>query len=134
MANQLRLYGDIESQGTRAVMTLLAIAKIPHEFVKIDLLGFETRSKKFLELNPFGHIPFLMDGDFKLAESNAILLYLCEKYPQVPKALSGSTIQDRAIVNKFLSWYQNEFRPALFEPIMMRKRYLLTQEVGNFTP
>jgi glutathione S-transferase len=81
MASQLKLYGDIESQGTRAVMTLLAIGKIPHEFVKVDLGSFETRSNNFLELNPFSHIPFLMDGDFKLGESNAILVYLCEKYP-----------------------------------------------------
>jgi glutathione S-transferase len=74
-----------------------------------------------------------MDGSFKLAESSAILLYLCEKYPQIPKSLSGQTIQERALVNQYLSWYQNEFRTVFFEPISMRKRYLLTGEVGSFT-
>jgi glutathione S-transferase len=134
MANQLKLYGDIGSQGTRAVMTLLAIGKIPYEFVKVDLMAFEARSKKYLELNPFGHIPFLIDGDFKLSESNAILVYICEKYPSMPQSISGKTIQERANVNKFLSWYQNEFRPIFFEPIFRRLRYLYTNDAGNFTP
>lgn len=73
----MKLYGDVESQGTRAVLALLTISKIPYEFVKVSLDTFETRSEAFTKLNPFNHIPFLVDGDLKLAESNAILQYIC---------------------------------------------------------
>jgi glutathione S-transferase len=46
-------------------------------------MGNETKSKDYLSINPLGQIPFLVDGDFKLAESSAILVYLCEKFPQL---------------------------------------------------
>jgi glutathione S-transferase len=102
-----KLYGDKGSQPVRAVLALLAIGRIDFEFVPVDLSSFETRSKEYRELNPFAHIPFLVDGKFKLSESSAILLYLCEKYPHLPKTLSGRTIEERAIINQYLSWYQN---------------------------
>ena len=107
MQSKIKLYGDKESQPVRAVLALLAIGRIDFEFVPVDLATFETRYQEFLKLNPFAHIPFLVDGEFRLGESNAILLYLCDKYPQLPKSLSGRTIQERAIVNQYLSWYQN---------------------------
>jgi len=43
----------------------------------MDIMKSQTRTKEYLSLNPLGQIPFLIDGDFKLAESNAILVYLC---------------------------------------------------------
>lgn len=42
----------------------------------------QTRSKEYLSINPLGQIPFIIDNGFKLAESSAILVYLCEKYPE----------------------------------------------------
>jgi len=47
----------------------------------VDLLSNETHTKEYLELNPFGKVPFLTHEDFKLTESNAILVYLCEAFP-----------------------------------------------------
>lgn len=81
MDTKMKLYGDVGSQGTRTVLSLLNIAKIPYDFVKVSIDNFETRTKAFTELNPFSHIPFLIDGDFKLGESSAILQYICQKYP-----------------------------------------------------
>ncbi|XLR35308.1 hypothetical protein HN51_044641, partial [Arachis hypogaea] len=39
---------------------------------------------EFLKLNPLALIPILVDGDFVLAESLAIIMYLDDKYPQYP--------------------------------------------------
>ncbi|XLS86132.1 hypothetical protein HN51_036298 [Arachis hypogaea] len=39
---------------------------------------------EFLELNPLALISILVDGDFVLAESLAIIMYLDDKYPQYP--------------------------------------------------
>ncbi|XP_020527475.1 glutathione S-transferase zeta class isoform X3 [Amborella trichopoda] len=40
--------------------------------------------KEFRRLSPLGFIPVLVDGDFVICDSYAILLYLEEKYPQIP--------------------------------------------------
>lgn len=50
----------------------------------VDLPGGAQRRSPFIELNPFGHVPVLVDGDFRLIESLAILDYLELKYPEQP--------------------------------------------------
>ena len=44
----------------------------------------------------YPNIPYLLDGEFKMTESNAILRYICEKYK--PELL-GETIKEKALVN-----------------------------------
>ncbi len=44
----------------------------------------------------YPNVPYLIDGDFKMTESNAILRYICEKYK--PELL-GETIKEKAYVN-----------------------------------
>lgn len=85
----------------------------------MDIVNNQTRTKEYLAMNPLGQIPFITHGDFKLAESNAILTYLCEKYPQLTPYY-GSSINQRAIINQHLSWHQNSFRPALFRTIFLK--------------
>ncbi|KAG5525649.1 hypothetical protein RHGRI_032080 [Rhododendron griersonianum] len=51
--------------------------------------------KEFTKLNPIGYVPVLVDEDFVVSDSFAILLYLEEKYPQHP--LLPRDLQRRAI-------------------------------------
>jgi glutathione S-transferase len=116
----LTLYWNLGSQPARAVKCLLDLGNIKCNFVIMDIMKSQTRTKEYLTLNPLGQIPFLVDGNFKLAESNAILIYLCEKYPDQLAKYYGNTLQQRAIVNQHLSWYQNSFRPSLFKIIVLK--------------
>lgn len=54
----------------------------------------ETRTPKFLDINPNGHTPALRDGDFVIWESLAINLYLAKRYPGPlsPAGLSGEAL------------------------------------------
>ena len=71
-------------------------------------------------MNPLGQIPFLVHGDFKVGESNAIMAYLCELFDSIPSHYYGSTPEERAKTNQYLSWYQYYFRPALFKIIKIK--------------
>ena len=50
---------------------------------------------------PFPNLPYLIDGDFKLTESSAIVKYVAKKYGK--EELLGKTIEDQARVDQFLS-------------------------------
>ncbi|MHB8418029.1 MAG: glutathione S-transferase family protein, partial [Myxococcales bacterium] len=66
----------------------------------------------FLALNPAGKLPVLVDGDFVLAESVAIVLYLAEKYPQ--KGLLPSGLRERAEVYRWLLFTATELEAPLW--------------------
>lgn len=52
---------------------------LPYELIPVDTRKGEQFSPEFLAINPNGKTPALVDGDAKVFDSNAILLYLAEK-------------------------------------------------------
>jgi GST-like protein len=55
---------------------------LPYELVPIDTRKGEQHSPAFRAINPNAKTPALVDGDVKVFDSNAILLYLAEKTGQ----------------------------------------------------
>jgi glutathione S-transferase len=47
----------------------------------VDLTQGAQKSPAYLKINPHGRVPALVDGDFNLSESNAIMQYLASKKP-----------------------------------------------------
>lgn len=80
-----------------------ALREVPFEVDRADW---------HVAVNPMGGIPALVDGDFRLAESNTILRYLADRegrddlYPRDPQA--------RATVDWVLDLWALVVRPALF--------------------
>jgi GST-like protein len=85
---------------------LLAELDVPYELELVDLSQGEQKRPDYLDLNPNGKIPTLVDVDSELGrvevfESGAILQYLAEKYRRfMPLALGGR----RAEVLSWLHW------------------------------
>jgi glutathione S-transferase len=75
-----KLY-DLELSGNcYKVRLFAALAQVPLEIVPVDFLGGEHRRPPFLELNPWGEIPVLVDGEVVVRDSQAILVYLASRY------------------------------------------------------
>lgn len=75
----LKVYGHPMSTCTRKVLATLAEHGTPHEFVLVDLFTGAHKQPEHMERQPFGQIPVLDDGDFRLYESRAICKYLDDK-------------------------------------------------------
>lgn len=119
-------YWDIMSQPSRAIKVLLDIGQIPCKYVHIDLSKRSTRNPEYLRLNPFGKIPLLIHGEFKLSESDAIMKYLYEKYSKIPRTYYGTTPEERGYVNQYLSWYQWQFRTKMVKYLFMALGVMFT--------
>jgi len=75
----IKLYSWPMSSGTRIAWALEELA-LPYEYVQLDGKKQEQRSAAILAVNPHGKVPALVDGELKLFESGAILLYLGSRY------------------------------------------------------
>lgn len=66
----------------------------PYQLELVDRKKHAQKSSQYLQLNPTGRIPTLVDDDFVLCESAAICLYLAEQHPEL--GLIPSSAQEKA--------------------------------------
>jgi glutathione S-transferase len=110
-AVMMKLYGFPPTRSIRALWTLHEL-EVEFEFVQVNLIAGENRRPEFLALNPAGKLPVLVDGDFVLTESVAIVLYLAEKYAD--KGLLPTGLEARARVDHWLLFTVTELEQPLW--------------------
>lgn len=76
----IKLYGHEMSGNSYKVRLFLELLQLDYEWVKVDLMKGEHKSPAYLEINPFGQVPVLVDDETSLADAQAILVYLARKY------------------------------------------------------
>lgn len=98
----MKLYYHPASTTCRPIMLLAAAEKLDIDYHVVDLFAGENHQPAFTAINPNQAVPFLEDGDFRLAESSSILKYLAdkEKSPAYPRDL-----RERARVNERMDWF-----------------------------
>lgn len=74
--SEIVVYGIPGSPYLRAVLLALHEKQAPYRLAALGPSTFEARSPGHLERHPFGRIPFLEHGEFRLYETQAILRYL----------------------------------------------------------
>jgi glutathione S-transferase len=104
----LKLYGGARSRASIVQWYLEELA-IPYEFVLLDIQAGEHRKPEFLAINPIGKVPAIVDGDFHLWESGAILLYLAQKYGNIPPSL-----EEQAKINQWIVFGNATLGPGIF--------------------
>ena len=100
------LYMNPVSTACRPVNLLIAEKKLPITEQFVDLMAGEHHGAAFAALNPCCLVPVLEDGDFRMAESSAILKYLASKFeaPEYPK-----DVKERAKVDEAMDWFNTQF-------------------------
>ncbi len=104
----IKLYGGARSRASIVRWYLEELA-VPYEFVMLDMSAGEHRQPDMLKLNPFGKVPIIVDGDFALFESGAILLYLHQKYGK-----TDLSIEQQAILIQWTLFANSTLGPGIF--------------------
>jgi glutathione S-transferase len=102
----MKLYYHPASTTSRSVQMFALEQGIALDYEMVDLFTGAQQSAQYKSINPSSMVPTLVDGDFALSESSAILKYLADKSnsPAYPKDL-----QARARVNEHMDWFNTNF-------------------------
>jgi glutathione S-transferase len=110
MNNDLTVYYNPLTVNSIKVMLLCNALKIEPEYKLIALQKGKHKSDDFLQLNPDGRVPVLIDEHFALNESAAILQYLAHK---VKSTLWPNELEQQAQVLKWLFWQTNDWNKVV---------------------
>ncbi|WP_211441241.1 glutathione S-transferase family protein [Collimonas humicola] len=101
----------IKAQAPQRVLALAKHLGAKAEFIEIDVKAGGLKTAEYAALNPNMKAPTLVDGDFVLWESSAIMTYLCIK--------TGSDMwpahnpAEQVEVQRWLSWNDCHWSPAV---------------------
>jgi glutathione S-transferase len=118
----MKLYSFPPSPNTWKVRALAAHLGIPLELEFVDLTKGGSKTPEFIAVNFMGRTPVLVDDDFKLSESTAIMHYLAG---QKPTSLWPNEPRSRAQVMRWecwslVHWGKEACEPLLFENLVKK--------------
>lgn len=71
---------------------------LDYERVMVDMQNQEHKTPEYLQINLFGRVPAMVDGDFKLSEVNAMMRYMAKRENS---PLYGGSTQDQAVIDQW---------------------------------
>jgi glutathione S-transferase len=112
----MKLYGFPPSPNTWKVRAVAAQLGVAIDLELVDLT--KPRTPDYLALNPTGRTPTLVDGDFVLWESNAIMQYLASR---APNPLWPNDARTRADIMRWQSWQLAHWSKEACEPLIFQR-------------
>lgn len=106
----MKLYTNPLSNNGRKVTTVVHHLQLQLDVEVVDLSKGAQRTPEYLAINPNGAIPALVDGDFKLWESNAIAAYLADTSGDRSFFPEGAARYDAL---RWMFWEANHWSKAL---------------------
>lgn len=106
----ITLYDHPRSGNCHKVRLLLSMLRLPYESRFVQVLEGVHNQPWFVELNPLRQIPVLADDEFRVQDSQAILIYLARRYG--PHWVSDDP-QELARIMEWLSFAANEIGNSL---------------------
>lgn len=105
----MKLYGTPISPFVRKARVALELKGLEYELVDGIFPG--TRTPEYLAISPLGKIPAFEDGDTIMCDSNVIVEYLEDQYPEI--SVRPSNVADRARSR----WLEEYAGSMLFTPL-----------------
>jgi glutathione S-transferase len=109
----LVLYYGSGSPWAWRVQLALEHKALSYERKVLSFAAGDTRKPQFIALNPRHRVPVLVDGDFVLYESNAIVEYVDEAYPATGAPLFPGDVRTRALVRRLIMEVDSYFDAAI---------------------
>ena len=116
----IKLYDHPLSGNCYKVKLLMAQSNVEFVTEIVDVFKGENKKDKFIGINPATKIPAIDDDGIIVWESNAILMYLCEKYSPI---LLPYDLQGRAEAYKWLFFNKTSVDPFLAKARAILKFY-----------
>jgi glutathione S-transferase len=105
----LRIYGDSTSGNCMKVKWTCDFIGCSYDWTETNVVAGDTRKPGFHDVNPAGQVPAIVfDDGRRLAQSNAIILYLAEGSSLVP----GDPFE-RAKMLEWMFWEQYSHEPTI---------------------
>ncbi|KAK6912343.1 Glutathione S-transferase, C-terminal [Dillenia turbinata] len=114
----VKVYGAVKAACPQRVMACLFEKEVEFELVHVDLETREHKKPPFLLRQPFGQVPVIEDGDFKLFESRAIIRYIAAKYANRGPNLLGTTLEETALVDQWLEVEGHNFNDLVYTLVL----------------
>ncbi|KAL5811914.1 hypothetical protein ACOSQ3_026864 [Xanthoceras sorbifolium] len=114
----VKVYGPVRAACPQRVLACLLEKGIEFEIVHVDLDYGDQKRPEFLVRQPFGQVPFVEDGDFRLFESRAIVRYYAAKYADRGPNLLGTTLEERATVDQWLEVEAHNFNDLVYTMVL----------------
>ncbi|MDN8612863.1 glutathione S-transferase family protein [Variovorax ginsengisoli] len=102
-AAPIKVHSSPISGHSHRVRLFLSLLGLPFETVEVNLGAGEHKRPDFLERNAFGQVPVIEDGEVTVCDSNAIMVYLNERYADDPARWYPRDPLGAALVQRWLS-------------------------------
>lgn len=105
------VWGRANSVNVQKVLWCAEEIALPYSRIDAGMAFGVNTEPAYLAVNPTGRIPTLVDGDFVLWESNAIMRYLMLAYGRTTTLYPGEPAV-RAGIERWLDWTLSTLQPA----------------------
>ncbi|KAK3021617.1 hypothetical protein RJ639_045250 [Escallonia herrerae] len=114
----VKVFGPVAAACPQRVLACLLEMGVDFEVVHIDLESREHKRPDFLPRQPFGQVPTIEDGDFRLYESRAIIRYY------------ATNLEDKAVVDQWLEVEAHNFNDLVYTMVL---QLLVLPRMGDRT-
>ncbi|KAJ9703021.1 hypothetical protein PVL29_004679 [Vitis rotundifolia] len=114
----MKVYGPVRAACPQRVLACLVEKGVEFEVVHVDLDSGEQKRPDFLLRQPFGQVPVVEDGDFRLFESRAIIRYIAAKYAEQGPDLLGKSLEEKAVVDQWLEVEAHNFNELVYTLVL----------------